>query len=320
MKAMARWVGLGVALAGSAAMAHDADVIYAQLSHAGDALLEAVTLTPGALAELAPLDADGDGTLTQADLDARQAALKAGVWDDAPLTAGGQPCTRSAETAVLKEGYVALEARFRCGEGELRQDFRFLRVLPPNFRVALGSQFDGERGASGFAAGGATSITLPRPGRFSGSTWASAVERGLERGARASSLLALVAVLVSMGSLGRGLRALGLGLAGMIAGVWLEAPALVVAVGLALLSTVMTFVREDAPVGVGALLGVGLGLSLGGGGFPSALGAVGGALVLWIPVGVGGAALALMLRRRARLWRWARWALPLAAWASVIVR
>ena len=147
---LARWLlcltVLG--LAGSAS-AHDADLLYAQLwrpdAH-GAEVSERITLTGDSLARLIPVDADGDGTLSQADLDARERALAVGVWDALPLDAGGQPCVRTATSAQLRESYVELGARFTCAPGELRQRFQVLSVLPSTYRVVLGSVVQGERG------------------------------------------------------------------------------------------------------------------------------------------------------------------------------
>lgn len=144
--------------------AHDADVVYASLSGgAGGQLIETVTLTGNTLALLAPVDADHDGNLTQADLNQSEGALKAGVWDEAPLSANGVACAHAQEFAGLREGYVELQATFSCGEGELKQDFRLLRVLPTNYRVVLGSQVEGEQGRA-FAQGSLTTVRVPRPG------------------------------------------------------------------------------------------------------------------------------------------------------------
>ncbi|MBK7863362.1 MAG: hypothetical protein IPJ65_33130 [Archangiaceae bacterium] len=121
-------------LASASAAAHVADEIVVTLDEA--TLTETLTLTADTLAMLAPIDADADGELTQADLDARRAALVAGVWEQAKL----EPCTRSAESASLEPGYVELKARFQCPPGELSQEFRWLMVLPPQYRVIAGDQ------------------------------------------------------------------------------------------------------------------------------------------------------------------------------------
>ncbi len=126
-------------LLAGAARAHDADLIYARLdvtrSPGAQRVQEVLTLAPGALIQLAPVDADGDRQLTQAELDAHADALAAGVWEQAPLKAGASLCTREAAAAVLKDSHVELSARFRCPEGELSQTFRLLSVLPAGFRV-----------------------------------------------------------------------------------------------------------------------------------------------------------------------------------------
>ena len=116
------------------AQAHVADEIVVTLDEAS--LTETLTMTAETLSMLAPVDADGDGELTQADLDARKEALKVGVWDQARL----EPCTRSQETAWLEPGFIALKAKFTCRDGELSQEFRWLMVLPPNYRVVFGNQ------------------------------------------------------------------------------------------------------------------------------------------------------------------------------------
>lgn len=129
-------------------LAHAADEIIVTLDEAS--MTETVTMTADTLAMLAPIDADGDGELTQADLDARKDALKVGVWEQAKL----QPCTRTNETATLEPGFVALRARFTCPpDGELTQDFRWLMVLPPTYRVIFGNQI---------AKGDARTLHVPR--------------------------------------------------------------------------------------------------------------------------------------------------------------
>lgn len=115
-------------------LAHVADEIVVTLDEQG---IETITMTADTLAMLAPIDANGDGELTQADLDARAAALKLGVWDQAKL----EPCTRGGETATLEPGCVALTARFTCPPGtELTQEFRWLMVLPATYRVVFADQ------------------------------------------------------------------------------------------------------------------------------------------------------------------------------------
>ncbi len=155
-------LGLLVALLAPAAWAHDADVVYVMLTEQpGGALEEAVTLTAGTLGQLAPVDADGDGSLTQEDLDARAAAISAGVWDQMPLSQGEAACSRSAEQALLRDGYVELIAKFSCPAGPISQDFKILRVLTSNYRVVLGRQLEGETGRA-FAQGNVQKLLIPR--------------------------------------------------------------------------------------------------------------------------------------------------------------
>ncbi|HEX5745750.1 MAG TPA: HupE/UreJ family protein [Archangium sp.] len=135
-------------VAGSAS-AHDADILYAQLWRpvaGGPEVHERITLTAGTLALLIPADADGDGVLTQADLDARAPALAVGIWDAVPLSAGGQPCTRTHTNARARASFVELNATFQCAPGELRQRFSLLSVLPSQYKVVLGSYVQGEQG------------------------------------------------------------------------------------------------------------------------------------------------------------------------------
>lgn len=140
------------------AWAHDADVIYVLANEREGGVEEVVTITPGTLSQLAPIDADGDGALSQADLDARAAAIAAGVWDQIPIDG----CTRSGEAAQLHEGYVELSAAFACPNGPLSQDFKILRVLTTNYRVVLGRQADAQTGRA-FAQGNVQRLDL-RPG------------------------------------------------------------------------------------------------------------------------------------------------------------
>ncbi|MHB8872693.1 MAG: HupE/UreJ family protein [Myxococcaceae bacterium] len=157
-----RLLCLATALFASAAGAHDADIVYAKLQRARAAdsqVEEALTLTAATLESLAPVDADGDRTLSQADLDARTAAIEAGVWDSSPLFSGGVACRRTSSRAVLQEGFVELFASFACGRGELSQEFKILQLLPQSYRVVLSSQVDGVA-AQRFAQGNAQTVVI----------------------------------------------------------------------------------------------------------------------------------------------------------------
>jgi hypothetical protein len=166
---------LGVALAAlllaGAASAHDADILYSQVRRTAPAdargeppapeVSQVLTLTAGTLGLLLPVDADGDGTLSQADLDARRAALEVGVWDALPLTAGGQPCVRTSHAALLRQTYVELSATFTCPPGPLHQSYTVLSVLPAGYRVILGSSLDGEVPGAVYADAAQPSVAIP---------------------------------------------------------------------------------------------------------------------------------------------------------------
>lgn len=163
-----RWGAcLALVLVAGSAGAHDADILYAQLwrpQAGGPEVHERITLTAETLARLIPLDADGDGVLTQADLDARTQALAVGIWDAIPLSAGGQPCVRTGATARARESYVELGASFTCAPGELRQRFSLLSLLPSNYRVVLGSSVQGEQGQR-FADASQPTLVVSEPGQ-----------------------------------------------------------------------------------------------------------------------------------------------------------
>jgi hypothetical protein len=139
---------LALVLAAGGAHAHDADILYAQVqrSQPGSPEVRAlVTMTASTLRLLLPADADGDGAVSQADLDARRSALEVGLWDGLPLTAGGAACTRQTHAARVRDTYIELTATFTCPPGPLRQTYTVLSVLPPNYRVVLGT-YAGEGG------------------------------------------------------------------------------------------------------------------------------------------------------------------------------
>jgi|APLak6261679142_1056127.scaffolds.fasta_scaffold00011_3 hypothetical protein len=305
-----RFATLLVVLA-AAAWAHDADVLYATVKQTGDQgqLSEIVTLTGATLGLLAPIDADGDGALSQADLDAKTKALEVGVWDEMPLTSGGQPCGRERVSATLREGFVQLEGHFRCQAGELRQDFRLLRVLPANYRVVLGSQLDGEGRARGFAQGSMTAITIPRPaapGSWDGAQFRGAFDDGVARGLSLLAIGAGFAVWLTMGAWRRGLAAWGLLLAALAVGSWFQAPPLAPA-AILLLGAIGVAVSARPPLVLALIVGGALGALGGGDGWVSALGVAAGSLVVLAPLGVVAIALGVMLKRRPRALKVVRW-------------
>lgn len=199
-----RRLTIGLLFIGNVASAHDADVIFVV---ARPDLSQLVTLTPGTLSLLAPIDADGDGVLSQTDLDQKAKALRAGFWDEVPLSAGGKPCRLLETSAVLKEGVVELRGRWDCPPGPLSQDFRILRVLATNYRVALSAE--GEGAPTSFAQGSFSRLAVPRQSthqlglgaraliqEFSMdvlAVWAATIWAFARRGRRAAAL-ALIAV------------------------------------------------------------------------------------------------------------------------------
>lgn len=300
-----RWLAVATLCCSTIAAAHDADVIYARLERLdGASMIEIVTLTNATLGQLAPIDADGDGMLSQADLDARAEALKAGVWDDMPLSSGGHPCLRRDESARLEEGFVTLAATWRCEEGTLRQDFKLLRILPTNYRVVLGSQSMGERGRQ-FAQGVFTALELPRPSA-PGVVDVARLSEGFRRGLGDALSLEVIAGLCLVALSTRRSRRLFLNGAGAIIGaaascwVRLGAPSATVLIVLGGLALVL--VRDDArpwlgPVG-GVVVGAGLGLRAGSWAFADGAGWVGAAaLSAAIVIGIGWPLGGLLVRR-----------------------
>ncbi|WP_164021141.1 HupE/UreJ family protein [Pyxidicoccus trucidator] len=181
-RASPRVVLAALLLVAGAASAHDADILYSQVrrtapdaskgglpsgsqaSSQASEVRQVLTLTAGTLGLLLPADADGDGTVSQADLESRRAALEVGVWDALPLTAGGQPCARTSHSALFRQTYVELSATFTCPPGPLRQTYTVLSVLPVGYRVILGSSLDGEVPGAVYADAAQPSVAIPGPG------------------------------------------------------------------------------------------------------------------------------------------------------------
>lgn len=318
-----RWLLPVVLLSGLAARAHDADVIYVLVKQGPlpDLLVESVTLTGATLAFLAPLDADGDGLLSQGDLDAKGKALRAGFWDEAPLTAAGQSCALLETKAWLREGFVELEAALRCGEGALRQDFKILRVLPANYRVVLGSQLDGEGRGRGFAQGSLTTIPVPRPpapGSWDASAFQRAVDQGVRRGLSPEVLAALFALMLALGAWRSGLVAAALMLAAVVAGTWAPFDWWPPTVLMLLIAAACGWKIQPAIVPL--LLGAAIGAREGGGGWPVCLGLASGTLLVLGFASPVALALGVMLQRRPKVLRVVRWVPMLVVLAAMASR
>ncbi len=159
---MNRLLAVAILLCAAASSAHDADVIYARLERdsASAEVHQVVTMTAQTLSLLSPVDGDGDGRLNRAELEEKRDAIEAGVWAFMPLYAGDARCRLIRTLAHLRETYVELNGEWACPEGELKQVFRLLDVLPSNYKVVLGSQVDGERGQR-FAQGSRQTLIIP---------------------------------------------------------------------------------------------------------------------------------------------------------------
>ncbi|MBL8912839.1 MAG: hypothetical protein JNM17_19255 [Archangium sp.] len=304
------------------AFAHDADVIYAQLEHRESGFSEFVTLTSTTLQLLVPVDADGDQLLTQGDLDAKANAIRIGVWDDMPLSSGGAPCAITSSSARMREGFIALVADFTCpNTGELRQDFKILRVLPTNYRVVLGTQLQGEQGVSlpnAVAPGGSgrlsaqgsfTTLTIPRPapaGAWDQTRFSLAFDDGVRRGASLLYLAAVWALLAVMKEWRRGLLALGLFSVALIAGSFVDGGA-IPPLGVVVVMALAAASLKEAPLFAPPIAALALGSLQAGGGAANALGLALGALVVLLPAGVVAIAVGRMLQRRAAAWRVLKW-------------
>lgn len=317
-----RSLALLALLGASMARAHDADVIYVSL-HPGpapDRFQVVATLTPASLGLLAPVDADGDQVLSQSDLDTRRRAVALGFWDEVPLIAAGVRCERLEESASLREGFVELRALVRCGPGELRQDFKILRVLPPNYRVVLGSQLAGEAQGRGVAQGALSTLPVPRPsppGQWSPGHFRGAFDAGVRRGLAPEFLAALAGVLLLVGGWRRGAVLSAAALLGVGLGSWVDAGfwsptvlVLLVAAGAALSSR--------PPWVLPLLVGVSAGARGGGGSWSEVLGLSAGTALVFAAAAPLAVTLGVLLARRPELLRLVRW-VPLGIALGAVV-
>jgi hypothetical protein len=290
-----------------AARAHDADVVAVTVVEpVSGRVSEVVTLTGGTLSLLARVDVDGDQVLSQADLEAAAPAIGSGVWNDMPLMAAGVPCARGATRAVLAEGYVTLEAAFSCGPGELRQDFRWLRVLPANYRVAVRR---GEGREPSFLQGPSTSLTISR--EQLPPVWFDEVARGFDAGVLRVIVLDVLACLLVLGFAASdwkaGLQFLAITVAAVVAGSLVAGPTPVVSAALVAIAIGLAGWSDRRHWTWALLLGLAIGARDGGGAlaFGVALG-LGSAMIV-LPTGITGIAVGQILSRRPRAIAVARW-------------
>ena len=188
--------------------AHDADLVGVQARRVrGEPRVEEqLRVTAETLGLLAPVDADGDGLLSDADLEAQNGAIRAGVWGSLPLSAGGRPCALGDASARIGEAVVELRATFLCdGEGELAQDFRLLSLLPPGYRVVVDADVDGLRLQR--VAQGTDQRVLYAAGQSRDGTWGAWILLGVEHILGGWDHLAFLAALLLAASRARAVLA-----------------------------------------------------------------------------------------------------------------
>jgi hypothetical protein len=151
---------LAALVSAQGALAHEADIIYAHIEKPiGGVFEETLTLSPESLLLLAPIDASGDGELTNDELERGKPAIDAGIWDGVPVKVGNQYCARTQTSLVRRRDKISLKAQFNCQNGERLQTFKILSVLPQGYRVILGSE--NHSGGVRFAEGNAQTLVLP---------------------------------------------------------------------------------------------------------------------------------------------------------------
>jgi hypothetical protein len=136
--AVAGLAGLLVLLAARSAGAHILGVSRGDYTPHGSALRAEIALrADDVLRAVSGLDADGDGHLSQGELDEAHPALKSTFFDTLEVEADGQPCTPSLDGAWLDapDG-VRLQATYAChhAPSTLHLRFGFLDRLPSQHR------------------------------------------------------------------------------------------------------------------------------------------------------------------------------------------
>jgi hypothetical protein len=131
-------VGTLLLLATRSAGAHVIGVSRGEYTPAGSGLRAEITLrADDALRAVSGLDADGDGRLSQAELDRAHPAVKGAFFDPLVVEADGTPCTPSLDDASLDapDG-VRLQASYACNHAPstLHLRFGFLERLPSDHR------------------------------------------------------------------------------------------------------------------------------------------------------------------------------------------
>jgi hypothetical protein len=152
---------LALLLVARASAAHNSDVVAVELVERENTLTETIMVSPETLMRLAPVDSDGDGLLTQGELDERGASISQGLWRDVPMRAQEALCEVHPLTQVIDGETVVLQASFSCPAGALTQDFKVLRILPANYRVVMSSMPQGQS-VSQIAQGSFSVLNIPK--------------------------------------------------------------------------------------------------------------------------------------------------------------
>lgn len=129
------------------AAAHAADMGSLELVLEGDRLQQSLTLSGASLGSLVALDADGDGVVAQADLDARLVAIFEATLGREPPRADVGPCDLRPVAATGEGSVVRLRAEGRCPAKvqRLRHRLAFLSDLSEGHRILVQATLDGRR-------------------------------------------------------------------------------------------------------------------------------------------------------------------------------
>jgi hypothetical protein len=287
----------------SVASAHDADLVAVQLSVGeGGVVTQRMSLSPATLSLLIPR-----ASTESPELDELREAIEAGVWGEVVLSAQGLRCPLMDSTAALHQGSVELSANFRCGAGPLRIDFRFLAILPPNYRVSLRSTDAPPQ----FAQGNFTALWISLPAAAPiDSRFLGGLAAGAQRAFNWGALVSVWALLMAIGSWPTGKHALMVLLGAAVLASSLGANVELLPVVLVLLALGLFVPR--IPVNLWAmLLGGALGARSEGHDAVSLLGWAVGLLGVLAPGGMVALSVAVMLRRRPRVLRWVKWGMVL---------
>ncbi len=97
-----------IIVAGPAAFAHDPGLSYAELKFAGDKLIAQITFSRDEIAVIAPMDADGDGQITQLEFGAARARLESLARESFALNVDGSEIAATELSVRLGESNAIL--------------------------------------------------------------------------------------------------------------------------------------------------------------------------------------------------------------------